>query len=67
MKKKICIVIANYYDKIGLDLLSGAEQTLKAYRTHGINLAEKTILQVVINRCPDIELTKPYWTTKLDY
>ena len=43
MKPNILIVVANYYDKIALDLLSGAELTLKAYRTHGINPAEKTI------------------------
>ena len=29
--------------------------------------AEKAGLQVVMNRCPEIELTKPYWITKLDY
>ena len=40
MKKKICIVIANYYDKIGFDLLSGATKTLKE---NGINAAVRTI------------------------
>jgi len=27
------------------------------------NLAEKAGLKVVMNRCPKIELAKPYWTT----
>ena len=40
MRKKICIVIANYYDKIGFDLLSGATKTLKE---NGINTAGRTI------------------------
>jgi len=29
MKKNFLIVVANYYDKIALDLLSGAELALK--------------------------------------
>ena len=37
MKKKILIVLANYYDKIALDLLSGAEQSLKTYRASVVN------------------------------
>ena len=37
MKKKILIVVANYYDKIALDLLSGAELALKAYRVPVVN------------------------------
>ena len=32
MKAKILIVVADYYEKIALDLLSGAELTLKEYR-----------------------------------
>ena len=37
MKTKILIVLANYYDKIALDLLSGAEQSLKTYRASVVN------------------------------
>ena len=37
MKKKFLIVVANYYDKIALDLLSGAELALKAYRVPAVN------------------------------
>ena len=37
MKKKILIVVANYYGKIALDLLSGAELTLKAYKAPVMN------------------------------
>ena len=37
MKKKILIVVANYYNKIALDLLSGAELALKAYRVPVVN------------------------------
>ena len=32
MKKKFLIVVANYYDKISLDLLGGARLALKTYR-----------------------------------
>jgi hypothetical protein len=28
------------------------------------NLAKKAGLKVVMNRCPKIELAKPYWTAK---
>ena len=37
MKKNFLIVVANYYDKIALDLLSGAELVLKAYRIPAVN------------------------------
>ena len=37
MKKKILIVLANYYEKIALDLLSGAKLTLKPYRVRVVN------------------------------
>ena len=37
MKKKFLIVVANYYEKIALDLLSGAELTLKAYKAPVMN------------------------------
>ena len=37
MKKNFLIVVANYYDKIALDLLSGAELALKAYRVPAVN------------------------------
>ena len=37
MKKKFLIVVANYYDKIALDLLSGAELALKAYKVSTVN------------------------------
>ena len=37
MKKKILIVVANYYNKIALDLLSGAELALKGYRVPAAN------------------------------
>ena len=38
MKKKILIVVANYYRKIALDLLSGTELTLKTYRAPVANI-----------------------------
>jgi predicted CoA-binding protein len=31
------------------------------------NLAEKAGLKVVMNRCPKIELAKPYWTTNKNW
>jgi hypothetical protein len=31
------------------------------------NLAEKAGLKVVMNRCPKIELAKPYWTTSKNW
>ena len=37
MKKNFLIVVANYYDKISLDLLSGAELALKAYKVSTVN------------------------------
>ena len=37
MKKNFLIVVANYYDKIALDLLSGAELALKAYGVPAVN------------------------------
>ena len=37
MKKKFLIVVANYYDKIALDLLSGAELALQGYRVLAVN------------------------------
>ena len=37
MKQNILIVVANYYDKIALDLLTGAELSLKAYRVPAVN------------------------------
>ena len=37
MKKKFLIVVANYYDKIALDLLSGAELALQGYRVPAVN------------------------------
>ena len=37
MKKNFLIVVANYYDKIALDLLSGAELALKAYKVPAVN------------------------------
>ena len=37
MKKNFLIVVANYYDKIALDLLSGAELVLKTYRIPAVN------------------------------
>ena len=37
MKPLTLIVVANYYDKIALDLLSGAELALKTYRTSVVN------------------------------
>ena len=37
MKKKILIVLANYYEKIALDLLSGAELALKTYKVSTVN------------------------------
>ena len=32
MKRKICIVVANYYPKISKELLSGASKVLKKYK-----------------------------------
>jgi len=37
MKKNFLIVVANYYDKISLDLLSGAELALKSYKVSTVN------------------------------
>ena len=50
-----------------LRVLSNTLESLLYLSEEAANLAEKTRLQVVMNRCPDIELTKPYWITKLDY
>ena len=40
MKKKICIVLGNYYEKIGIDLLNGATETLKE---NGVDSVERKI------------------------
>ena len=37
MKKKLLIVVANYYDKIALDLLGGAKLALKTYRVSAVS------------------------------
>jgi len=37
MKKNFLIVVANYYDKIALDLLGGAKLALKTYRVSAVS------------------------------
>ena len=37
MKKKILIVVANYYDKIALDLLRGAKLALNSHKASFVN------------------------------
>ena len=37
MKKNFLIVVANYYDKIALDLLGGAKLRLKTYRVPAVS------------------------------
>ena len=48
-------------------MLFNTHESLPYFSEEAANLDEKAGLQVVMNRCPDIELTKPYWITKLDY
>jgi len=46
MKPHILIVVANYYDKIALDLLSGAELTLKSYRASFVHITVPGVFEI---------------------
>ena len=52
MKPHILIVVSNYYNKIALDLLSGAELTFKAYKAPCVSITVPGVFEIptVISR-----------------
>ena len=46
MKPNILIVVANYYDKIALDLLNGAELALKSYRASFVHINVPGVFEI---------------------
>ncbi len=46
MKPHTLIVVSNYYNKIALDLLSGAELTFKAYRASCVSITVPGVFEI---------------------